>query len=115
MTVAHIIMIASLVALLVVASMHVRYKATHKWTDDDLARERKRSAASRAGLSVEHLVTLDEEFTFNGRDAQPLGSPVDFIVFDGLDEGELREIVFVEVKSGKRSQLNPANVRCGTR
>src|SRR5690348_11807305 len=104
MTAANIITIASLVALVVVASMHVRYKATHKWTDEDLARERKstlkRSAASRAGLSVEHLVTLDEEFTFNGRDAQHLGSPVDFIVFDGLDEGELREIIFVEVKSG---------------
>jgi len=29
------------------------------------------------------------------------GSPIDLIVFDGLDEGELRKIVFVEVKSGK--------------
>ena len=36
----------------------------------------------------------------NPKDAQFLGRPVDFVVFDGLDEGEVRRIVFVEVKTG---------------
>ena len=30
-----------------------------------------------------------------------LGSPVDFVVFDGLAEGRVRRIVFVEVKTGR--------------
>ena len=41
------------------------------------------------------------EFKYNPKDARFIGSPVDLIVFDGLDEGDLRRIVFVEVKSGK--------------
>jgi predicted Holliday junction resolvase-like endonuclease len=39
-------------------------------------------------------------FEFNPKDARFLGRPVDFVVFDGLDEGDLRQIVFVEVKTG---------------
>ena len=34
-----------------------------------------------------------------------MGKPVDFIVFKGLDDKNVEEIVFVEVKSGK-SQMN---------
>jgi predicted Holliday junction resolvase-like endonuclease len=41
------------------------------------------------------------DFRFNPKDAQFLGRPVDFVVFDGLDEGQLRRIVFVEVKTGQ--------------
>lgn len=41
------------------------------------------------------------EFRYNPKDACFIGSPIDLIVFDGLDEGKLRKIVFVEVKSGK--------------
>jgi hypothetical protein len=38
---------------------------------------------------------------FNPRDARFLGSPIDFIVFNGLDDGEeCREVVLVEVKTG---------------
>lgn len=29
-----------------------------------------------------------------------LGSPVDLVIFDGLAEGQVRRIVFVEVKTG---------------
>ena len=34
------------------------------------------------------------------KDARFLGSPVDLVVFDGLSEGRVRRIVFVEVKTG---------------
>jgi predicted Holliday junction resolvase-like endonuclease len=39
--------------------------------------------------------------TSRSRDAHFLGAPLDFIVFDGLDEGDVRRVVFVEVKTGK--------------
>jgi predicted Holliday junction resolvase-like endonuclease len=56
----------------------------------------------------EHLAPLFPQFLsqFNPKDARFLGTPLDFIVFDGLDEGEVRRVVFVEVKTGKASLLS---------
>jgi predicted Holliday junction resolvase-like endonuclease len=48
----------------------------------------------------EQLVPWLPDFTFDPRDARFLGSPVDFVVFDGLSTGEVRRVVFVEVKTG---------------
>ena len=53
------------------------------------------------GKVTEHLIPYLPEFRYNSKDARFIGSPIDLIVFDGLDEGDLRKIVFVEVKSGK--------------
>jgi predicted Holliday junction resolvase-like endonuclease len=36
-------------------------------------------------------------------DVRFLGTPVDLVVFDGLAEGRVRRIVFVEVKTGRSS------------
>lgn len=58
------------------------------------------SRAVTRGQIYEQLVPYLPEFQFNPKDAHFLGRPVDFVVFDGLDEGELRRIVFVEVKTG---------------
>ena len=50
----------------------------------------------------EQLVPYLPDFPFNPKDARFLGSPVDFVVFDGLSDGggDVRRIVFVEVKTG---------------
>src|SRR5690242_12353047 len=58
------------------------------------------SKAVTRGQIYEQLVPYLPNFEFNPKDAQFLGRPVDFVVFDGLDEGEVRRIVFVEVKTG---------------
>jgi predicted Holliday junction resolvase-like endonuclease len=60
----------------------------------------RRSAAVTTGKVFEQLVPWLPDFTFDPRDARFLGSPVDFVVFDGLSTGEVRRVVFVEVKSG---------------
>ena len=60
----------------------------------------EQSRAVTRGQIYEQLVPYLPEFEFNPKDAQFLGKPVDFVVFDGLDEGDLRRIVFVEVKTG---------------
>ncbi len=65
----------------------------------------ERSKAVITGKVTEHLIPYLPEFKYNPKDARFIGSPVDLIVFDGLDEDDLRKIVFVEVKSG-RSKLN---------
>jgi predicted Holliday junction resolvase-like endonuclease len=48
----------------------------------------------------EQLIPILPDFPFNPKDARFLGSPVDLIVFDGLDGGDLRRVVFIEVKTG---------------
>lgn len=60
----------------------------------------QQSRAVTRGQVFEQLVPYLPEFEFNPKDAQFLGKPVDFVVFDGLDEGDVRRIVFVEVKTG---------------
>jgi predicted Holliday junction resolvase-like endonuclease len=60
----------------------------------------QQSRAVTRGQMYEQLVPYLPEFEFNPKDAQFLGRPVDFVVFDGLDDGDLRRIVFVEVKTG---------------
>ncbi|AEF96195.1 Holliday junction resolvase-like protein [Methanotorris igneus] len=53
------------------------------------------------GKVTEHFAPFLPEFKYNPKDARFIGSPVDFIVFDGLDEGDLKKIVFLDVKTGK--------------
>jgi predicted Holliday junction resolvase-like endonuclease len=65
----------------------------------------QKSQAVTLGKITEHLVPYLPEFTYNPKDARFLGSPIDFLVFDGLSEGEVKCIIFVEVKTGT-SALN---------
>jgi len=58
------------------------------------------SQAVVLGRVTEHIAPYLPEFEFNPRDARFIGSPIDLIVFNGLTEGDLKSIVFVEVKSG---------------
>ena len=60
----------------------------------------QRSLAVTAGKVHEQLVPYLPEFGFNPKDARFLGSPVDLVVFDGLAEGHVRRVVFLEVKTG---------------
>ena len=40
------------------------------------------------------------DFPFNPNECKFLGKPIDFLVFEGIDNKEINNIVFVEVKSG---------------
>jgi len=60
----------------------------------------QRSQATIAGQVHEQLLPYLPDFQFNPKDARFLGSPVDLVVFDGLDAGQLRQVVFLEVKTG---------------
>lgn len=60
----------------------------------------RRSSAVVSGKVSEHLAPYMDAFPYNPKDARFLGTPVDLLVFDGLSEDDLREIVFLEIKSG---------------
>ncbi len=59
----------------------------------------QRSQAVTVGKVYEQLVPYLPDFPFNPKDVRFLGTPVDFVVFDGLSDGTVRRIVFVEVKT----------------
>ncbi|MBS1789379.1 MAG: hypothetical protein JST85_16760 [Acidobacteria bacterium] len=61
----------------------------------------QRSQAVTTGKIVEHLVPYLPNFNYNPKDARFIGSPVDFVIFDGLSaEDDQLSIVFVEIKTG---------------
>lgn len=66
----------------------------------------KRSEAVIQGKVTEHLIPFFPGFKYNPKDARFMGTPVDLVVFDGLSEGEMRNVVFVEVKTGKTANLS---------
>jgi len=63
----------------------------------------RRSSAVVSGKVTEHLAPYMATFPYNPKDARFLGTPVDLIVFDGMNDGSMREIIFLEVKSGASS------------
>ena len=66
----------------------------------------KRSQSVIVGKVTEHMVPFLPDFPWNPKDARFIGSPIDFLVFDGLDEGQLRNIFFVEVKTASSLLTN---------
>lgn len=105
-----LLLLAALLAVYFLARRIVRMKAEHDeeigyWLDEvEGARKdgAKRSRSVSLGKAVEHLVPFMPDFPYDPGDSRFLGSPVDFVVFAGLREGdEVEEIVFVEVKTGK--------------
>ena len=63
------------------------------------------SQATITGKVTEHLSPYMPDFRYNPRDVRFIGSPVDLIVFDGLQDGSLQRLVLVEVKAGKTAGL----------
>lgn len=53
------------------------------------------------GQFSEQLAPYLPGFPFSPSEARFIGKPVDFLIFRGMDEKRINEVVFVEVKSGK--------------
>lgn len=102
-------LIMALVVIVWLVARSASYRARYRYTKADLDDARKdsvtRSRSAVSGKVHEQLAPLFPEFLsqFNPRDARFIGTPLDFIVFDGLadDDGDVRRVVFVEVKTGK--------------
>ena len=50
---------------------------------------------------MERFVPFKPDFPFDPSDCWFLGQPIDFVIFAGLGENKVDEIVFAEVKTGK--------------
>lgn len=69
------------------------------------------SRAVLGGKFVEQLAPYLPEFKYDPTEARFIGSPIDLIVFPGLATGDPKEIVIIEVKTGKSSNLTPEQRR----
>ena len=67
----------------------------------------ERSRAVLKGRIGEQLAPLLPMFKHEPADARFIGSPVDYVVFEGLAEKDPREIIFVDIKTGKSAVLTP--------
>ncbi|NBV87503.1 MAG: hypothetical protein EBS01_14830, partial [Verrucomicrobia bacterium] len=65
----------------------------------------KRSNAVILGGVYEKVLPFLPDFPYSPKDMVFIGKGFDYLVLDGLSEGSLRKIVFLEVKSGS-SRLN---------
>lgn len=65
----------------------------------------KQSRAVLSGQLSEQIAPYMPDFPYKPTEARFIGKPVDFIVFKGMDEKKIDEVVFVEVKTGQ-SQLS---------
>lgn len=63
----------------------------------------QRSQAVTVGKVFEQLVPYLPDFRYSPKDARFLGTPVDFVVFDGLGDDRCDRVVFIEVKTGASS------------
>ena len=96
----------ALTALVLVSGSYLRYRLTHRHAATDIEAVRRdaarRSRGVLAGKAGEQMAPLVPAFSqrFDPTEARFIGAPIDYVVFDGLATGELREVVLVEVKTG---------------
>lgn len=76
----------------------------HKEWEAELPTHRReailKSRAVLSGQFSEQLSPFLPDFNFKPTECRFIGKPIDFLVFKGMDERDINEIVFVEVKSG---------------
>ena len=103
------VLLAALLAVVLIASIlylafHLRFE---RWKRDHTKGVRRdavhRSQAATLGKVYEQLIPYLPDFRWNPKDARFIGAPVDFLIFDGLSEGHVRAVIFVEVKTGTSS------------
>jgi len=66
------------------------------------------------GMVSEQIAPYLSDFPsdLNASEAKFIGKPVDFIVFKGMDDNNISEVVFVEVKSGRQySNSNESSLK----
>lgn len=66
------------------------------------------SRAVLGGQFSEQLSPYLPNFNYSPTECRFIGKPIDFICFKGMDNKEINEVVFVEVKSGKTKRLSPS-------
>jgi len=77
------------------------YAATHPYTESEV-RDLRQQSVNESRSTVSGIVPFFPEWPveLNPRDARFIGSPVDFVVFDGIEDGGEVIVEVVEVQTG---------------
>lgn len=67
----------------------------------------KRSRAALKGRVGEQLAPILPMFEYAPSDARFIGSPVDYVIFEGHSKDDIKEVIFVDVKTGEFARLSP--------
>jgi predicted Holliday junction resolvase-like endonuclease len=98
---------AGLAYLVLLPLFRIRLERWKGEVEETLRREiLERSRATLKGRIGEQMAPLLPQFRYEPADARFIGSPVDYVIFEGHSRAEPREVVFLEVKTG-RSTLTP--------
>ncbi len=101
------LIIAALIFMIVgylIGKILTTHSLNKEWEDkipEQRADAINRSRASLGGKFSENLSPYFPDFPFHPTEMRWLGSPVDYVVFKGLDNDKIEELIFLEVKSGK--------------
>ena len=86
------------------------FKRDRYW-ESQISDQRKdaisKSRAILGGQFSEQLAPFLPNFEYSPTECRFIGKPIDLIVFKGMDNKNIEEVVFVEVKSSK-SKLSPS-------
>lgn len=78
-----------------------KIKIVEKLMKVKAAKSLKRSKEVLNGQSVEQIVPYIDDFKYYPGDARFMGAPIDMIIFDGATNDNIKEIIFLEIKTGK--------------
>ena len=108
-----IVLIIIVLVLLYIGFLIGKWIQNKKWEEklDEIRKQAiKQSRAVLTGQFSEQLAPYLPNFPYSPTECRFVGKPIDFIVFKGMDEKDIKEVKFVEVKSGK-SRLSPHEKR----
>jgi predicted Holliday junction resolvase-like endonuclease len=81
-----------------------------EYTEKERANAVKISRAVNRGLISEQFAPYLTGFSYNAKDCKFLGQPIDYVIFDGLDDGLLKSVILLDVKTGV-AKLNSRQVQ----
>jgi predicted Holliday junction resolvase-like endonuclease len=64
----------------------------------------KTSKSIVKGKTVEQLIPFFPDFPYQSADLKGIFAPIDYVIFDGMSRNDIKQIVFMDIKSGS-SQL----------
>ena len=104
-----VIILAFFIIVIFIGYFAGKFVSRKKW-EEKLPEVRqtaiKQSRSVLSGQFSEQLAPYLPDFNYKPTEARFIGKPIDFIVFKGMDEKKIEEVIFVEVKSGKSSLNN---------
>ncbi len=103
-----IFLIGLIIAYLIGKSAGARKRDRHWEAEIPIHRKDAvlRSRAVLGGQFSEQLAPFLPGFKYKPTECKFIGKPIDLIVFNGMDDKSIKEVVFVEVKS-RNSKLSP--------